>query len=581
MTQAFGKFPKYNWHAEYGAHMVEGTPRNPFKGFMSNLLSIQRNMELRRIQLHKVLNPNEISPTISSFPMLGVKSYPHTLPVNGSISQSKYLSDRVIGTHPRFSTLTTNIRERRQGRVNISIPLYGSNATTDNLYLDSMAFGMGCSCLQVTQQCANEKESRFLHDQLLVIAPLLTALSAATPAMHGHLLDWDTRTDVISQSVDDRTPAERSINNNNNTTTIEGIVVGDPYLAGHGVKSISSSRYSPSPLYLTMNQSEDSYNSLNDILAEVDEEVYTRVYNVTGDAILARHITHLFIRDPLVLYENEMFVNNSLSSCHFDNIQGSNWMSVRWKPPLASPLESEGDDAAHADADLYDPDYSYKVEFRSLELQLTDFENSAFLTFVILLSRAVIHYDVSLHMPISEVMDNFNRSKFCNAVMKQKFFFRSNVIISNKQPSDNKFQVPSNCSTIEMSMFEIMSGNAHWIGMVPLIQKYLKEILLCDDVRYAKIDKYLSFLIQRSSGEIPTCAQWMRGYLENHPTTNGNKISSQAVNELLILCDAIGMGRAKCSQLLGEVTVSPLDFDNSDNNFEILDDVNTIEDIPL
>lgn len=37
------------------------------------------------------------------------------------------------------------------------------------------------------------------------------ALSAATPAIRGYLLDWDCRWGIISASVDDRTEEERGI----------------------------------------------------------------------------------------------------------------------------------------------------------------------------------------------------------------------------------------------------------------------------------------------------------------------------------------------------------------------------------
>ena len=77
--------------------------------------------------------------------------------------------------------------------------------------MDAMAFGMGCCCLQVTFQATDVSESRHLYDQLAVLTPILIALTAATPVARGTLLDTDSRWDIISQSVDDRTPAERQV----------------------------------------------------------------------------------------------------------------------------------------------------------------------------------------------------------------------------------------------------------------------------------------------------------------------------------------------------------------------------------
>ncbi|CAM9912343.1 unnamed protein product, partial [Phaeothamnion confervicola] len=42
------------WHPEYGAWMVEATPRDPFGGYASDLLRVERNMRLRRKRLLSV-----------------------------------------------------------------------------------------------------------------------------------------------------------------------------------------------------------------------------------------------------------------------------------------------------------------------------------------------------------------------------------------------------------------------------------------------------------------------------------------------------------------------------------------------
>jgi hypothetical protein len=40
------------------------------------------------------------------------------------------------------------------------------------VHMDAMAFGMGCCCLQITFQAKDIEESRFLFDQLNVMAPV-------------------------------------------------------------------------------------------------------------------------------------------------------------------------------------------------------------------------------------------------------------------------------------------------------------------------------------------------------------------------------------------------------------------------
>ena len=38
-----------------------------------------------------------------------------------------------------------------------------------------------------------------------------------------------------------------------------------------------------------------------------------------------------------------------------------------------------------------------------MEVQITDFENAAFAVFVVLLSRAILHFNLNLYIPISKV----------------------------------------------------------------------------------------------------------------------------------------------------------------------------------
>ena len=40
------------------------------------------------------------------------------------------------------------------------------------VHMDAMAFGMGCCCLQITFQAKDVEESRFIYDQLAVMAPM-------------------------------------------------------------------------------------------------------------------------------------------------------------------------------------------------------------------------------------------------------------------------------------------------------------------------------------------------------------------------------------------------------------------------
>ena len=77
------------------------------------------------------------------------------------VSQSKFIYDNTENHHPRFKGLIQSIRERRNEKVKILIPIYNDSNTNMTviteeepypgmIYMDAMHFGMGCSCLQVT-----------------------------------------------------------------------------------------------------------------------------------------------------------------------------------------------------------------------------------------------------------------------------------------------------------------------------------------------------------------------------------------------------------------------------------------------
>eukprot|EP00611_Tribonema_gayanum_P021823 TRINITY_DN4282_c0_g1_i2.p1 TRINITY_DN4282_c0_g1~~TRINITY_DN4282_c0_g1_i2.p1 ORF type:complete len:401 (-),score=107.52 TRINITY_DN4282_c0_g1_i2:595-1623(-) len=107
------------WHPEYGAWMLEGTPRAPFRGFTTDLLRVERSMRLRRARILAALAPDEIAPTVTAFPRFGAGDdfcAPPALPCpGGPVAESAYVPDAVINPHPRFAALTANIRAGAPG----------------------------------------------------------------------------------------------------------------------------------------------------------------------------------------------------------------------------------------------------------------------------------------------------------------------------------------------------------------------------------------------------------------------------------------------------------------------------------
>ena len=96
-----------------------------------------------------VLTKNEIAPTVSAFPLLGCLgddgSVP-PVPVGGEVTLSEYIGDGIINPHPRFGTLTANIRQRRGSKVNIKVPLFRDSETPEFKDFDSLATGNADGC---------------------------------------------------------------------------------------------------------------------------------------------------------------------------------------------------------------------------------------------------------------------------------------------------------------------------------------------------------------------------------------------------------------------------------------------------
>jgi glutamate--cysteine ligase catalytic subunit len=493
------------WRPEYGSFMIEATPSLPYSGRYQDLLKVEENMKIRKFHMRRYLEENEVVMTMTNFPLLGVglfTSPPHE--PGGDASTSIYTPDECINKHPRFATLTKNIRVRKGSKVAINVPLFMDKNTLplnyealfpglspnevpaleNHIYMDSMAFGMGQCCLQATFQCWNVSEARHLYDQLVGLAPIMLSLTAGSPIYRGYLADIDVRWTVISGSVDDRTPEEL------------GKI---PHENGKGYV-ISKSRYDSVSTYI----SEDPrlVPELNDLDLVTNDKIYQMLIDNGIDEILSKHLAHLFIRDPLVMYKGKIEeVDDKLHSDHFENIQSTNWQTVRFKPP--PPGTNIG----------------WRVEFRPMECQFTDFENAAFVVFIVLLTRVILSFDLNMYIPISKVDENMKTAHKRGSVLNNQFWFRKDIS-SNSETNDNAY--------VLMTINEIMNGSSRFRGMIPLIERYL-EGLDMDIQSRNKIGDYLKLISNRASGKLITGASWIRKFVEHHPEYNFDSVVSENI----------------------------------------------------
>lgn len=427
------------------------------------------------------------------------------------------------------------------------------------VHMDAMAFGMGCCCLQITFQGTDVDESRFLYDQLAVMAPIMMALTAATPVLRGRIVDTDCRWGVIAECVDDRRPGERGRS---------GGPPPDPDVAGKGYRRLYKSRYDSISTYLYQGASTEEsimsnriLNMYNDIPVPVDEDKYRVLREAGIDPLLSQHIAHIFTRDPLVVFDGAVEeVDDETQTEHFENIQSTNWQTVRWKPP--PPRRSPND-----------PHIGWRTEFRSMEIQLTDFENAAFTTFITLLTRVILTFDLNLYIPLSRVDANMQRAHGRNAAVKGKFFFRRHMAPLEKgddgfgEQYDSMFSTTGDARKIkhmatvysegnlegmqksndtnsddvavegisstrriapnasggaeensyaEMTIAEIMTGKGDYFpGLIPLVFAYLDHIQ-CDYLTMERMTKYLDFIEKRATGKLLTPASWIRNFIRSH-----------------------------------------------------------------
>jgi len=520
------------WRPEYASYMVEGTPGGPYGGSTNYFNTVEHNMRTRRRELEALLEEGEICVSISSFPRLGCFGFtsPQTYPDPAkSFTRSLFWpSEATYLGHPRFARLSENIRKRRGEKVAINIPIFrdtntptpfiedlsslgddGSSqaaAKPDHVYMDAMGFGMGLCCLQLTFQANCLSEARELYDQLSPLCPIMLALTASSPAHRGYLVDRDCRWDIISSSVDDRTRQERGLEP----------ITGD-------TMKIPKSRYDSIDSFLSACC--NKWEGYNDIDVLYDPSIYSQLLEGGVDKLMAQHVAHLFIRDSVSLFSNKIKEDGDYAEDdfdHFENIQSTNWQTMRFKPP--PPGDKIG----------------WRVEFRPCELQISDFENAAVCCFVVLLTRAILSFKWNLLMPISKIDENMKRAQVRDAVLTQKFWWRKDIFTACSDTTEPELT--------EMSVDEILNGipGSHYQGLIALVRDYLRGQ---DDIEadtMCTLSNYWQLLSQRASGKLHTNARWMRDFIRSHPSyKQDSRVPQDTTYDLMVAIDQIQRGERK------------------------------------
>ncbi|KAJ2454778.1 glutamate--cysteine ligase [Coemansia sp. RSA 2424] len=445
----------------------------------------------------------------------------------------------------------------QSGPTPASSPLLDIPSNRNCVLLDSPLFGVGSGgVLRVTLCAADLDEARALYDHLAPISAIMIALTAATPIVRGYLTDRDSYWDVQCGAVDDRSAQERGFAP---LTTAKGKLIKsrfgtiDSYL-GPGPNSKDKSF---SPQYNDNNYTYDSGANLSMLESGIDEE-------------LAQHVAHLFIRDlhfatdKMLRDKDDATGSRSNGQEHFKRFLGCNRQNVCLYPPNTRTRSG------------------WEVEFMSLEVQLTDAENAAFITFIVLLSRVLISYRLNLYLPISMMDLNMARAQRINAVKEQLFLFRRDLFsgrdgklsgkgrISRHENSDSSHTAahaqdpprphllgsdsPDTAEYVELTIDEILNGSpTHKVtGLLNIVLSYLPTMRLEYDVEQ-DLRRQLMLVRRRASGKMCTLASWMRRFVQEHPDYRHDSAVSPSVNyDMLCTMNDIEEGRVAAPELLGK-----------------------------
>ena len=257
----------------------------------------------------------------------------------------------------------------------------------------------------------------------------------------------------------------------------------------------------------------------------VDKQLKQRLIDGGMDDLLATHFAHLFIRDPIVIFAEDLQSLDLTKTDHFENLQSTNWQHMRFKPPPPSS------------------DTGWRVEFRSMEIQITDFENAAFAIFIVLITRAILSFDLNFYIPISRTTDNMEKAHVRDAVLNQRFHFRKDPFppraskvngTSGTTTPAAPSRPPTPTGPVEdeyalMTIDEIINGSTEGFpGLLPLVESYLNSVNVDVETR-CELARYLDLIRKRANGELWTGAKWIRNFVRGHEEYKGDSVVGEGV----------------------------------------------------
>jgi glutamate--cysteine ligase catalytic subunit len=526
------KSEDFDLQPEYGAWMLETVPSKPYDFDGDPNVPFQ-NFKARREKINSLCKKGDVLYQGTVFPLLKVGDFFVPKRRRRSVERARRIEEEkvsppkkvrshsksrfrqeLLNPHPRYSTLCENIKNRRGEKVCILMPLYQDEKTSMEktkeepypgfIHMNETLFGTGNTSMQITFGTKNIEQARYLADQLAVFSTIILPLSAASAIFKGKLADVDVRWTSLSQGVDCRTGAERDSNNPD---------------------YIPKTRWSTISCYIS--DRPECKEEYNDIEFPFDEEMMKFAedkaleLNVEIDKSLIRQLGFLFLQDPLIVFGDRIFVDDSKETNHFENIQSTNWNNVRFKPPPN-----------------FESNIGWRVELRTMETQLTADECTAYSMFSFFIAHMLMKKGYNFYIPISKLDENMERAQKRDAILTEKFWFRKSV----EKDSPDEW--------LELTIDEILHGKpGTFVGLFNLLFDFCMEEYGVDiqeewkkkkEGRTIEINKitenmkYFEILSKRAKGEMPTIARWIRNFVLNHPKYQKDSIVTPEITADLI-----------------------------------------------
>ena len=209
---------------------------------------------------------------------------------------------------------------------------------------------------------------------------------------------------------------------------------------------------------------------------------------------------------------------------------------------------------------------------------MTDFENAAFAIFIVLVTRAILSFDLNFYIPIPKTTENMETAHGRDAVLKEQFFFRKDplpsrpVKVNNASASASGTTTPAASSSSRppsppplgpvedeymlMTINEIINGGQEagvnpsntFPGLIPLVESYLNSVNVDVETR-CDLARYLDLIRKRASGQLKTGARWIREFVRGHAEYRGDSVVGEGIcYDLIREVDVIGregVGRMK------------------------------------